>query len=511
MKKYFKRPPNIDVTEDANEMHKSGFFRETKWDWFIQNIGLQTLSAMSDTISSHQDLKVLKFLKLALVRYLGDINTKLQNGTIPEVLRRDIMNTGSSEDQPKKMFNPITKSITKYADHISLVLFMIIRGLVTFSEDEVDSYDQLFDGCDCNQVKLYSQQLVAHITELADTANGSTINIEPFLFELFKEDGGVTKPRNNFVLVRGLVYSCYMRNGNSFCETMYIGQRLAALKFVIRGVIANMIVRLGNEPTAIAQRFSLLKYTSKINNNTFIQVSTLKTLAAKYSNEPRRANMRFTIDPKTHRVNYNEMIVGNGEKVAIEDFKNGFLNLKRNMEVLLKKLSKGMQLDILVDKPIVDNIPTNDAGYCFLSDPRNKFDTYAENMLKHLHPIFLSTGESSNSRNPIIQKWLELCDEFEEYMALSFYLAGGAPCRASELPSVLLSNCADLSRRGIYWHYDTISWYQHYHKSRNVQNSDTNIMRFMEKGLATTVLQYLVYFRPIQRYEQSVIDLTFFF
>jgi hypothetical protein len=488
---YFNTPVSLpEITKDANDTHTSNFFRETKWDDFIKKIGTKTLEEITDTNPTCEDYKILKFLQRSVATFLNDMNNKLIT-SVPEILRQQIMH---NSDEKKKMFNPVSKAIPKYSKHIASILFIICRGMKSY-ENKVENFKELFP--QKNKNILMAMEAIFETMRLLPMDSNRVVDIEELLYELFVEESDYDKSRNDFILIRAFAFSCYIGNTSSFCAPQYISQRLAALKYLGRAVIVKRISELSN--TQDQERLRIFGFVSRQDNYPFTHVCSLKTLSSKYSTIPQKSNLRFGVNDRTGDVNYNEIVIGNGEKVSIMDFKNGFQNLDEKMQSDLEKLSSGFKMEKLTDRPIFDNIQSTAAGYSFLFDPVNNFKPKSKHLFRHLHPIFLKYGEI-DKKNKFIQKWLKDCDKFEEYIALCLQLGGGSPFRASEIPSMLLSNCTELSQRGIFWHYGTLCTYQHYHKSRNVENMDRSLARFMEKGLATKILQYLVYIRPIQRY-----------
>jgi hypothetical protein len=291
---YFNNPMKpTQVTEDANETHVSNFFRETKWDKLINVIGPSTLSEVSDTSPTCEDFKIFEFLKRSVTAFLEGVNRKLVT-SIPEILRLQIMcSSGENPQEKKKMFNPVSKAVGKYSKHIALILLIIIRGFKTLN-GRVENFNELFP-TKSNNILLALGGILEQMRVMPSDSE-VVVDTEELLYELVIEEPSYDKSRNDFILMRAFAFSCYISNNNSFCPPSYIGQRLAALKFLSRCVIVKRI--MDDSIFEEDKRSKLLKTLSRQENYVFTHVCSLKTLAMKYSNVFQKSNIRFQVDPK---------------------------------------------------------------------------------------------------------------------------------------------------------------------------------------------------------------------
>jgi hypothetical protein len=171
------------------------------------------------------------------------------------------------------------------------------------------------------------------------------------------------------------------------------------------------------------------------------------------------------------------------------------------------------EMDELEQQHLVDNHRNIQPGYSFLNDPDNKLQRYR----RCLHRAFLTspaiadkfitTSSSSSSGRAIgsgveynkdaCRAWLTTTGKFLDMLTTLIHIGGGQPARAEELATLLIRNTSH-TQRGVYCMHSTIMLCTTYHKSRNITGSNKVIPRFLPKGVASLLLQYLVIVRPLE-------------
>jgi hypothetical protein len=227
---------------------------------------------------------------------------------------------------------------------------------------------------------------------------------------------------------------------------------------------------------------------------------------------------------------FDELTI-DGKTVSLDGLRRLVQFCLERCERSLTTVLCGMQIaEAVVNRPVFDNHWNTNAGYSFITDPRNGFhhakkalvqhimsssvqrnrycshcaprlmNTYATLILNDLYVSdrFFKEGTWDKKH---VEGWLKSTATFSNWLIVAMHLTYGQPARGTELCSLLYSNSSH-GQRHLFWARGTMMLVTQYDKSRSLTQRNKLIARFFASQVARLMKLYLLYVRPMEWYEQ---------
>jgi hypothetical protein len=187
---------------------------------------------------------------------------------------------------------------------------------------------------------------------------------------------------------------------------------------------------------------------------------------------------------------------------------NGLRNVVQKIESSLLKL---FHEDIIFDSsirvdysyPICDSLRNSEAGYSFISDPRNDFHHHRGILANHIfsdarlsEEFTFSTSAGLQLNHIRVRQWLSCLAEVEALTLLGVELTSGAPMRMTEIASTLARNTTTRTRNLMVAgpHVTIIGQYS---KTSNNQQRDKILPHGVSSFFSDLLIQIHTHVRPL--------------
>lgn len=474
-----QQPSKLKVTTDPQrkELHMSNWLRNCLWHQILEEIGAEKMLLICD---KNDEVSQAKFqvLHFNMNHLLEGLSRDLDN--CATFIKTKLM------AREGKVFSAVTlPTIDKY----SRVLANCLLTLVQCSKEHLPLASSWYSSIE----KLRSKLLDA---EPAQTEPSTEIKklISEILSNCLQETG-TNIDRKNFTIMRALIFETFDSEIQKWKEPAVVTQHIAAIQYALRAIGAWQIQEKSSE-----QQKKLLKhFETETENNAFDALCSTMALAAKFAeSQPKFPTVSFDID-ENRLPSRTKLRVGSEIIDISTDFRNGYVNLISKMSNLLNiDIAKGYKMEELLPQMMNDgSLPESYGQNIWKANP--KLSDHPQPLMELLlHQVWRTRGEEElNEHNLPLMKWLGNCDKFVELLLGAIHISSGAPARASELASYLLST-TDLGDRSLYIQNGTVCIFQTYHKAMKFDLKEKNLARFLPPDLSELLVKYLIYIRPIQ-------------
>lgn len=215
-------------------------------------------------------------------------------------------------------------------------------------------------------------------------------------------------------------------------------------------------------------------------------------------NTPNRLNLRWQ-DGKY------EVLVLNELKLPLDDIRQVISDLALKAEAILDELLLGHSTLASLDYGnIRDELPCEDMGYSFLSDPYNtqvvqtRYALMRSILTQDTRKICRGVMDDNIPwDNARIQAYMGLTHDFLVCMAALVHLTYGRPAWGEEFVKVKIANDVDGARH-VFWDVDCMVIMTSYHKSSNFLEWDRLIARYVPPHVSDILRTYVHLVWPVE-------------
>ncbi len=373
-----------------------------------------------------------------------------------------------------------------------------------------------------NEATTYSRLIIddGQLYRAIDAIRSHSLTLEPNLMlpliqqllqSLFCQTCDWQSAPHQFMVYRFVIFSNMLINdesGYTFRSPLKISSGLSEIQFWARAMVVFELFRSqwGGVPAPGQDEFiSLCQFVTDGFNSPFNSVrELLRLLSVIVGAQPEMPQFYWADDDCRTLSSAVDCF-----SISIDHLSHMVSQLVLDADHHMKtKLLYGFDLhnfDRVTSGKIFDNLYCNEAGYSFLTDPKNNFrsvsDPFIQYLLSQCRQYFIDscTDGSIVWNSESVQNYLKAGEEFHEYLLTLLHVSSGQPLRAEEAKSLMLSRTGNSINRSVYWINGQVCLLQRYHKGSSKSGKAKYIARFVASQHTRLCLLYLVLIRPMQR------------
>lgn len=493
------------VAAVLNERCRHPLMKTTNWDRILESDFSAVNSEQLLELAADPDDKIEFDIAVrdGCREYLDLIHVYLNN--CPLATRRKILGGTTQDHVETRGFHGYQEKSTRHrcADRLARLILMLVR-----IRNDTEKYgcllvndDGLFDTVD----KIRNHDIDEEPVFLIEP-------IQDLLRQVFCRTSDWRDSYLNFNLYRFIIFQSLVRNddaGHSFRSPLKISSALSEIQFWARGmVLLQLFISkwAPGSPVTTSDEFNYLcNFVSDGPNTPFNSVrELLRLLSVVVGSQPEMPNFYWQDDKCTTLVS-----ASNCYALSIDHLSLMCSQLASDAnQHMMTKLLYGFNLkefDRILSNKLFDNLYCEDAGYSFLSDPKNNFKSVSDQFIRFMVGYNKDYFVESVSNNSIVwnadscYNYLKCCDEFHELFLVLLHLTVGQPLRGEEASSLLLCRTGNSISRSIYWINDQLCILQRYHKGTSKSGKGKYVARFVAPEHTRFCLLYLAVIRPFQR------------
>jgi hypothetical protein len=516
------------------------------WHTIIGPFKIEYLNQLSSWYKDNRNKAKYSIIEKAVKQYMQSAQQELKYGRVNFGFRKQIVRM--DDIGISKVWRPLQEDSTAayYSETFArLVATMIAEKDIKASDWEMyDDESRYYNILECSRREglyaysdnIYSQRILRArdnlylvINQRYDSQSSISriidreiieclqeLNESLWMYETDKLDKSIYSPTYTYLALQSL------NSTGTFEPARVITKVIIQIKYFGYIALYNYARRERDRVESVDERNTIIeraqKYSNTDNNHPMYNLHMAYALLNKIKqNDGVNSKIHFPPNHNNYRTiridgkNISLIRIGDYAKSLAQEAYDSLVGIVRNRELLDK---------VPPIHTIIDDCDNVDFGHSLLNHPKIKdlnttlHDDYMRRPIIggiRFATIIERPLSDDSQGPPYIIEWndhhinlfFQKCERFIKTLFVLVHIISGQPARAPEIERYTIRNTTD-SRRLIYSLMDTMMVCSFYTKTENLTGDYKPIARFLPKGIAQLILQYLAIVRPFEQFLMSV-------